>query len=142
MTNIEELERLLEALRSEFDTGLRTIGGSAIAGRHANAVTIETWGSEPIMALRNPNGPAAATAIEGLLSHIRELREARTWQPIETAPEGVQLLGYTPGCGYEVIRKHSDGNVYAGAFDAKWVKFWQHLPEPPSILSDKGEGDG
>ncbi len=72
-------------------------------------------------------------ALSVLEPRIEQLEREVGWQDIETLkPELGEVLGYTPGCGYEVVRCHSSGTTYAGAFTADWVKFWRPLPPPPA----------
>jgi hypothetical protein len=73
MTPHDELKRLAEKLRRVVDTGRRTLGGTIISG---NGEVSKIWGSEPIMALANPNGPEAADTILALSAENEKLREA------------------------------------------------------------------
>ena len=61
------------------------------------------------------------------------------WQDIaELKPKFGEVLGWADGCGYEVVRCHSDGHRYAGAFTADWVTHFRPLPTPPVGVSDNG----
>lgn len=70
---------------------------------------------------------------------VRELRiaaiaayEAAQWRPIEELEAGSgEVLGWTDGCGYEVVRAGADGHRYSGAFAADWVRWFRPLPAPP-----------
>jgi len=56
------------------------------------------------------------------------------WIPVaEAGPSSGEMLGWAYGCGYEVVRIGGDGKVYAGAFNADWVKFVCSLPAPPAL---------
>ena len=55
-------EDLVKRLRATERSGQYAIGG----GNISTDGTMESWGGEPIMRLRNPDGPEAADLIERL----------------------------------------------------------------------------
>lgn len=73
MTDTKELRALVERLRRQVQTGRCTLGFGSVSSDGK----IDMRGNEPIVALANPDGPAAATALESLLSENKALREER-----------------------------------------------------------------
>jgi hypothetical protein len=63
-----EVDALIERLRAQEDSGRRTMGGASLSSDG----TFTSWGCEPIMRARNPDGNAAAD----LIAAQREALEA------------------------------------------------------------------
>lgn len=53
---------MVERLRASRDSGMRSVGGASISADGS----FKSWGGEPIMALVNPDGPAAADMLTTL----------------------------------------------------------------------------
>jgi hypothetical protein len=64
--------RLSARLREKIDSGRRTPGGGDAS---INGV-VTAWGGEKIMVYRNPDGPAAADALDAASAREAVLREA------------------------------------------------------------------
>ncbi len=70
-------KEMIERLRATYDTGRRTDGTGSVGYGLDGQVKYEMTGNEPIMALRNPDGPEAATLIEQLVKERDEARDER-----------------------------------------------------------------
>lgn len=65
----DEIKALVAKLTAKQFTGRRTLGGGTIS--HDGTSTM--WGNEPIMELRNPDGPEAAAALTAQADEIERL---------------------------------------------------------------------
>lgn len=116
MTDIANIRALLERLRERWQQLPPTGGGNIAVGGHASHYITDDG-----KRLINPDGPAAATAIEAILGELDALRGG--WLPIESAPKDgteVQLFGMSP-----------DGPRVSAGF---WLE-----PEPPIVGDCGGE---
>lgn len=68
----DEIKALVAKLTAKQFTGRRTLGAGTIS--HYGTSTM--WGNEPIMELRNPDGPEAAAALTAQAEEIERLRKA------------------------------------------------------------------
>lgn len=71
----DDVKALVAKLTAKQFTGRRTLGGGTIG----NDGTVKMWGNEPIMELRNPDGPDAAAALTAQADEIARLRAALEW---------------------------------------------------------------
>lgn len=67
-------DELVVRLRAKVDSGLKTPGGGTIDATGKGT----TWGLEPILVLRNPDGPQAADRIERLTAEVKRLDYSTT----------------------------------------------------------------
>lgn len=77
---------IVERLEAKVDSGQRAVGGGSIS---SDGCVSNVWGGEPIMVLRNPDGPEAAARIRTLEAEIARLaadRVARGLTGVEELP--------------------------------------------------------
>jgi len=59
------------------------------------------------------------------------------WQPIETAPEGADILGFCPGCvktsKVKVMHRMGASWVTQGQMSVA-PTHWMPIPEPPNVI--------
>lgn len=68
---------LITRLKAMQDTGRRTLGGGNVGvGLNGKTTISSSYGNEPILALRNPDGPEAAEKLEALEADNAKLHKA------------------------------------------------------------------
>ena len=70
---LADVDQMLGLLELKVDSGRRTLGGGMVGFGPDGKATCETWGNEPIMVYRNPDGPKAAALIRSLVVTLNQL---------------------------------------------------------------------
>jgi len=72
-------------------------------------------------------------AQRGFIAGYQAASQANRWQPIESAPDGVELILYCPTrCAVTNRERIEIGTASYKGSHHSWATHWQSLPKPPT----------